>query len=128
MISEPTHFMHDTCKPTCIDLIITDNQPNLVLDSGVLDSLDVTVKHKIVFCKINFRIPPPPKYSMTFCFFNRAREKSIREAVAMYPLEKNLKNLNSNRQVEILNKTLLNIMSNFVPNEAKTVSPRSLNG
>ena len=53
MISEPTHFMRDTCKSTCIDLVITD-QPNLVLDSGVRDSLDSTVKHKIVLCKIKF--------------------------------------------------------------------------
>ena len=58
MISEPTHFMRDTCKPSCIDLIVTD-QPNIVLDSGVRDSLDDTVKHKIIFCKINFKIPSP---------------------------------------------------------------------
>ena len=32
LISEPTHFMHDTCQPTCIDLIATD-QPNFVLNS-----------------------------------------------------------------------------------------------
>ena len=38
LISEPTHFMRDTCQPTCIDLIATD-QPNLVLDSGKGDSL-----------------------------------------------------------------------------------------
>ena len=31
--------MCDTCQPTCIDLIATD-QPNLVLDSGVRDWLD----------------------------------------------------------------------------------------
>ena len=59
-----------------------------------------------------------------FWFFNRAREKSIKAAVTLYPWEKNLKNLDSNRQVDTLNKTILNIMSNFVPNEVKTVSPR----
>ena len=31
------------------------DQTNLVLNSGVRDSLDVTVKHKIVFCKILLR-------------------------------------------------------------------------
>ena len=35
LISEPTHFMRDTCRPTCRDIIATD-QP--VLDSGVRDS------------------------------------------------------------------------------------------
>ena len=46
IITEPTHIMRDTCNPTCIDLIVPD-QPNLVLNSAVRDSLDVTVKHKI---------------------------------------------------------------------------------
>ena len=115
--------MRDTCKPSCIDLIITD-QPNLVLDSGVRDSLDSTVKHKIVFCKINFKIPAPPKYSRTFWYFNRAREVSIQTAISEYPWEANLGTYDPNRQVDILNQTILNIMSNFVPNEVKTVRPR----
>ena len=62
--------MRDTREYTCIDIIRTD-QPNHVLDRRVRDSLDVTVKHKIVFCKIN-----------------RAREKSIKTAITMYPGEK----------------------------------------
>ena len=33
LISEPTHFFRDDCRPTCIDLIVTD-QPNIVLESG----------------------------------------------------------------------------------------------
>ena len=123
IISEPTHFMRETCKPTCIDLVVTD-QPNLVLDSGVRDSLDKAVKHKIIFCKINFKIPPPPKYLRKIWHFNRARELSIQQAVSMYPWEENLGSHNPNRQVDILNKTILNIMSNFVPNEVKTVCPR----
>ena len=123
IISEPTHFMRDTCNPTCIDLIVTD-QPNLILNSGVRDSLDVTVKHKIIFCKINFKIPPPPNYSRKFWHFERASENSIKAAVSLYPWEERLRDLNPNRQVDILNQTILNIMSNFIPNEVKTVNPR----
>jgi hypothetical protein len=55
LISEPTHFFRDDCKPSCIDLIVTD-QPNIFLNSGVSPSLDPTVKHQITFCKINFKI------------------------------------------------------------------------
>ena len=123
LITEPTHFMRDTTNPTCIDLITTD-QPNLVLESGVRDSLDSTVKHKIVFCKINFKIPSPPKYSMKFWYFDRARENTIKAAVLRYPWEISLGKLDPNRQVDILNETILNIMSNFVPNEVRTVNPR----
>ena len=60
IISEPTHFFRNDCKPSCIDLIITD-QPNLVLESGVRPSLDPSVKHQIIFSRINYRIPPSPK-------------------------------------------------------------------
>ena len=41
IIIEPTHFFKEYCKPSCIDLVATD-QPNLVMESGVHDSLDVT--------------------------------------------------------------------------------------
>ena len=49
--------MRETCNSTCIDLIVTD-QPILVLNSGVRDSLDGTVKYKIVFFKLNFHHYP----------------------------------------------------------------------
>ena len=62
LISEPTHFFRDDCIPSCIDLIITD-QPNLVLDSGVRPSLDTTVKHQMTYCKMNYKIPPLPKFN-----------------------------------------------------------------
>ena len=65
-----------------------------------------------------------PKYSRKFWHFNRAREQSIKAAVSRYPWEISLGKLNPNRQVDILNETILNIMSNFVPNEVKTISPR----
>ena len=94
MIPKPTHFIRDT------------------------------VKHKIVFCKINFKIPPPPKYSRKFWHFDRAKENSIKAAVLRYPWELSLGKHNPNPQVDILNDTILNIMSNFVPNEVKTINPR----
>ena len=108
IISEPTHFMRDTCNPTCINLIVTD-QTNLVLNSGVRDLLDATVKHKIVSCKINFKIPPLPKYSRKFWHFDRAREDFIKEVVLRYPWEISLGNQHPNRQADILN----------VPNDVK---------
>ena len=89
IISEPTHYFNDYCKPSCIDLIVTD-QPNIVMDSGVRDSLDATVKHKIIFCKINFKIPSLPKYVRKIWHFNRANEDLIKRAISTYPWETNL--------------------------------------
>ena len=58
VISEPTNFTPG-CLPSCIDLIATD-QPNLILDSGTRASLDPKCHHQIIYCKINFKIPPLP--------------------------------------------------------------------
>ena len=124
IISEPTHFFNDYCKPSCIDLIVTD-QPNIVMVSGVRDSLDVTVKHKIIFCKINFKIPSLPKYIRKIWHFNRANENLIKRAISSFPWEINLqRHRDPNRQVDKFNQTILNIMSNFIPNEDKTICPR----
>ena len=110
IISEPTHFMRDNCKPSCIDLIITD-QPNLVLDSGVRGSLDPAVKHQIVFCKINFNLPPPPKYKRKIWHFNRASSDMIEKAISSFPWADNFQNLVPTEQVDLLNRTILNIMA-----------------
>ena len=123
IISEPTHFMRETCKPSCIDLIVTD-QPNIVLDSGVRESLDPTVKHQIIFCKINFKIPPLPKHSRKIWHFNRANHDLINRAISTFPWELELSHKDPNHQVDVLNQTVLYIMSNFVPNEIKTIRPR----
>ena len=57
VISEPTNFESNK-TPSCIDLIVTD-QPNIILDSGTRASLDSNCHHQIMFCKVNFKIPPP---------------------------------------------------------------------
>ena len=103
LISEPTHFFREDCQPSCIDLVVTD-QPNIVLDSGVRPSLDLTVKHQIIFCKINFKIPPLPKYTRKIWHFNRANEDMIARAISAFPWEDNLERFhNPNQQVKILN-------------------------
>ena len=76
LISEATHFFRNDCVPSCIDLVVTD-QPNLVLESGVRPSLDPTVKHQLVFAKINHRIPPPPKFKRKIWHFRLAESKCL---------------------------------------------------
>ena len=93
------------------------------MQSGVRDSLDPSVKHKIIFCNISIKIPPMPKYSRRIWHFNRARDDLIKRAVSVFPWGANLRNIDPIRQVELLNRTILNIMSNFVPNEVITVRP-----
>ena len=123
IINEPTHFFRDDCTPSCIDIILTD-QPNLVMSSGVRPSLDPTVKHQIVFCKLNFKIPPPPKYRRKLWHYSKSQAENIKKSTAQFPWNTQLSELKSpTQQVALLNKTILHIMSNFVPSTEKTIRP-----
>ena len=123
IVNEPTHFFRDDCAPSCIDIILTD-QPNLIMNSGVRPSLDPTVKHQITYCKINFKIPPPPKYRRHIWHYSRAQIEHIKRSISEFPWHQHLsKYTNPNHQVAFLNKTILNVISNFVPNETKIFRP-----
>ena len=124
IINEPTHFFRDDCIPSCIDIILTD-EPNLVLNCGVRPSLDPAVKHHITYCKINFKIPPPPNFTRKIYHYSRARKEAIIKAITDFPWASELSKLpNTTHQVNLLNKTILNIMSNFIPNEKKIFRPK----
>ena len=51
VISEPTNFDPVKKKPSCIELIVTD-QPNIILDSGTRASLDPFCYDQIIYCKV----------------------------------------------------------------------------
>ena len=114
IISEPTHF-REHCHPSCIDLIICD-QPNLVIDSVARSSLDNTCKHQITFCKLSIRTPSTPPFKRLVCFYNKANRELINRAMTAVQLGLLLnKYPNPNAQEKLLNQTILNIISNFVP-------------
>ena len=123
ILSEPTNFEPNK-KPSCIDLIITD-QPNLILDSGTRASFDPYCHHQIIYCKVNFRIPPPPPLDRKIWHYNRANTAAIKESINSFPWLQHL-NLNTdiNWQVRTFTDIFLNIMSNFIPNETKRFVPR----
>ena len=127
LISEPTHF-REHCNPSCIDLILS-NQPNIVLECGVRPSLDPTCKHQITFCKINFKIPPAPAYIRRVWHFNKANSTLISKAISQFPWQNRIEQIadNPTLQVELLNETILNIMSNFVPNDLRKIKPSEPN-
>ena len=118
VISEPTNFTPG-CVPSCIDLIVTD-QPNLILDSGTRASLDPKCHHQIIYCKVNFRIPPPPTSERKTWHYNRSNTDAIQRSMKNFPWHQHF-NLNHdvNWQVKTFTEIVLNIMSNFIPNDVK---------
>ena len=82
IISEPTDF-EPVKKPSCIDLVVTD-QPNLILDSGTRASLDSNCHHQIIHCKINFRVPPPPRFERKMWDYMKANTAAIQRIMSNF--------------------------------------------
>ena len=123
LISEPTNFDPNK-NPSCIDLVITD-QPNLVLDSGTLASLDSFCHHQITYCRVNFNIPPLPPFERKIWHYHRTNTTLLKRSMSIYPWEQHLSiNQDPNWQVKTFTKIFLNIMSNFIPSEIKRIVPR----
>ena len=78
----------------------------------------------MTFCKLNFKIPPPPKYDRKLWHFKKAKCELIKKAMRDFPWLQRFTGIpDINDQVDLLNNTILNIMSNFVPNEIKRYRP-----
>ena len=123
LINEPTNFEPNK-NPSCIDLIFTD-QPNTVLNSGTKPSLDKYCHHQLTFCRMNFSIPSPPPFQKKIWKYDRANVQLIKRAISNYPWREHLdSNPNPNWQVTSFTEIILNIMSNFIPNETIKVTPK----
>ena len=121
LISEPTHFMGDS--KSCIDLILTD-QPNLVIESGVHQSLHEQCHHQIVYGKLSVPNITTPPYTRKVWYYDKADFVAIRKSIEMFDWQEHLDKITCpSEQVKFLNEVLLNIHSNFIPNKVKTIRP-----
>ena len=114
IINEPTHISNTSSS--CIDPIFT-SQPNLITDSGVHSSLHPNCHHQIVFAKLNLHIVYPPPYVHEIWHYREANTGLIRRAIKEVNWERAFLNTSVNEKVDIFNRTILNILSNFIPHE-----------
>ena len=112
--NEPTHILPNSSS--CIDLIFT-SQPNMVIESGIHSSLHSSCHHQIVFAKFNLKICYPPPYSREVWHFKEAKTDLIRRALNDFNWERTFSNTNVNEKVCIFNKSVLNVLSNFIPHQ-----------
>ena len=97
-----------------------------MLDYGVRPSLDPTSKPQIIFCKINF-FTPPSAYSRKILQFNKANSTLITRAISQFPWHERLNQISDpSLQVELLNQTIVNIMSNCVPKNTMKIDGEAL--
>ena len=87
------------------------------MDSGVHQSLHPNCHHQIVYAKFNWKIYFPPPYEQEIWHYGQGSTELIRRAVHEFNRQRAFSNLNINEGVSFFNKTILNIVSNFVPHE-----------
>ena len=121
IINAPTHIYESSSS--CIDLIFT-SQPNLITESGIHPSLHPNSHQQIIFVKFNLEINYPPPYFRDVWHYQDANTDLIRRAIDMLDWDKAVVNTNINEKVFILNKTILNILSNFIPHKTLTVDDK----
>ena len=109
--------LHIYCKIFPCVLTIFTSQPNLVIESGVHSSLHSSCNYQIVFAKFNLKICYPPPYSRQVWHFKEAETGIIRRALNDFNWERAFSNTNVNQKVCIFNKSVLNVLSNFIPHE-----------
>ena len=114
IIKELTHISN--ISSSCIDLIFTP-QPNLITDCGVHSSLHPNCHHQIVFEKLNLHIVYPPPYSRETWHYREANTGFIRRAIKELNWKRTFLNSSVNEKVDIFNRTILNILSNFISYE-----------
>ena len=113
----------DTKSSPCIDLIFTD-QPNLSVNSGVHASLHPNCHHQIVHTSFNLNISYPPPYQRLIWDYKKADFEKIRKALDLVNWERLFSKKDINTQVSILNETILNVFSNYVPNKYITIDDK----
>ena len=121
VINEPTHISQNF--NSCIDLLFT-NQQNLNTDSGSHSSLHSNCHHQIIYGKFNLKIFYPPPYERHIWHYKHANTDMISKAIQGFDWDKAFLDKSTEEKASILTKTILNIMSNFIPNEIVTIDDR----
>ena len=87
------------------------------MESGVHPSLHSNGHHQITYAKFNLRIHYPLPYEREIWHYQKANIDQIRKAMEQFPWDRSFKNLEVNEMVFLFNKTIKNILSNYIPHE-----------
>ena len=89
----------------------------MITDSGVHSSLHLNCHHQIVFAKLNLHIVYPPPYLREIWHYRETNTGLIRRVIKEFNWETAFSNTSVNEKVDIFHRTILNILSNFIPHE-----------
>ena len=121
LIKEPTHIIGNSSS--CIDLLFS-SQPNLVMESGVHPSLHTSCHHQKIYAKFKPKIYYPLPYEREIWHYEAASTNAIKNAISEFVWERAFENRSIDEKVPIFNKTIKNILSNYIPHETITIDDR----
>ena len=75
------------------------------------------MSHQIIYSKLNLKIEYPPSCTRKIWDYNRSETDLINHSIEIFDWSKLFSGKNVHEQVELFNKTLLNIFHNFFPNK-----------
>ena len=73
--------------------------------------------HQIIYTKPNLKIEYPPPYTRKIWNYSRSETDLINRSTESFDWSKLFSGKNVHEQVELFNKTLLNILHKFIPNK-----------
>ena len=100
----------------CIDLIFCTNQ-SVISNHGVDVSIFDKCHQKIIYGKINIRVPLLLTYVREVWDYEKANIEHIKKAISNFDWNKAFENLSVDEKVDFLNKTLLYIFRNYIRNK-----------
>ena len=90
------------------------------MDSRVYPSLRSNCHQQIVYAQFDLKVFYLPLYERTVWYFSQVNYDHIKIVIKLYDWKSSLNNHDVNEQVPLFSKTIMNSMSNFVPNELIT--------
>ena len=108
---------------SCVNLIFV-SQPNLAMGLGIHLSLHQNWHHQIVFAKFNLKFYYPAPYEREVWRFKKTNIDQITRVINVFPWRRSFGNLDPNDKFYLFNKTIKNILSDFIPHETITFDDR----
>ena len=95
------------------------------MESGVHSSLHENCHHQIIYAKFNLKIYYPPPYEREIWHYQKANTENTRKAIDQSPWAMRFTNIIVNEKVNLFNKTIKNIIRNYIPHETITCDDRN---
>ena len=87
------------------------------MESGVHSSLHEKCHHQITYAKLNLKIYYPRPYEQEVWHYQNANIDNIRKAISEFSWEMHFANSDVNEKMHLFNKTITNIVCNYIPHE-----------